>query len=72
MPYFRSTAIERAEYDAETATLWLWFVDSGGPYAYRAVPGEVFEALCEAASQGRFYNEHVRDRYEVSPPVSTG
>ena len=71
MPYFRSTAIERAEYDTETATLLLWFVESGGPCAYRAVPEDVFEALCDAASQGRYYNERIRDRYEVRPPPAS-
>jgi hypothetical protein len=70
VPYFRSAAIERAEYDAENATLWLWFVESGGPYAYRAVPEDVFDALRDASSQGRYYNEHIRDRYEVIPPTS--
>lgn len=70
MPYFRSTAVERAEYDAETSTLRLWFVESGGPYAYRAVPEDIFAALCDATSQGRYYNEHIRDRYEVIPPAS--
>lgn len=72
MPYFRSRAILRAEYDADTPTLWLWFVESGGPYAYHAVPEDVFDALCQAASQGRYYNEHIRDTYEVSPPASAG
>ena len=48
----------------------LWFVESVGPYAYRAVPEAVFDAVCDAAAQGRYYNEHIRDKYEVSPPAA--
>lgn len=69
MPYFKSTAIERAEYEAESQTLLLWFNGSGGPYAHRHVPEDVFEALCQAPSQGTFYNKHIRDKYDVSPPA---
>ena len=68
MPRFNSTAILRAEYDAETATLTLWFRESGGPYNYRDVPEDIFHGLGATESQGRYYNAHIRDRYEVVPP----
>jgi hypothetical protein len=68
MPRFNSTAIMRAEYDAETLTLRLWFTESGGPYDYRDVPEDIFHGLCDADSQGRYYNQHIRDKYEVVPP----
>lgn len=68
MPSFNSTAILRAEYDEDSATLRLWFRESGGPYDYRDVPAEVFDALCAADSQGRYFAAHIRDRYEVVPP----
>lgn len=68
MPYFSSTAIERAEYDPDSRVLSLWFRDSGGPYDHRDVDEEIFEDLCAAPSQGRYYNERIRDRYEVIPP----
>ena len=68
MVWFTSTAILRAEYDAEARVLTLWFKESGGPYDLHDVPEEVFAELCEAPSQGRYYNKHIRDRYEVSPP----
>jgi hypothetical protein len=68
MVWFSSTAIERAEYDPEAEVLQLWFRESGGPYDYLDVPEEVFIDLCAAPSQGRYYNEQIRDRYEVVPP----
>lgn len=63
MPEFDSTAIRRAEYDAKTATLSLWFVESGGPYDYYMVPRRVFDGLCTAASKGSYFNANIRDRY---------
>lgn len=63
MPYFNSTAINRAEYDELNQTLHLWFVDSGGPYSYYGVPKWVFDGLCNAASKGGYYNQHIRDKY---------
>lgn len=68
MVYFDSTAIERAEYDADARVLSLWFRESGGPYDYLEVDELIFEDLGAAPSQGRYYNEHIRDRYEVIPP----
>ena len=63
MPYFRSTAIKRAEYDEDTRTLTLYFVETGGPYHYRNVPENIFDGLCKARSKGRYFNDHIRDKY---------
>lgn len=63
MPSFESTAITRAEYDADRAVLSLWFTGSGGPYDYFLVPARVFEGLCKAPSKGGYYNLHIRDHY---------
>lgn len=64
MPFFESTAIERAEYDADSRTLRVWFTHGGEPYDYREVPPEVYAGLCSAASKGAYFNDHIRDRYE--------
>ncbi|WP_240231443.1 KTSC domain-containing protein [Devosia lacusdianchii] len=69
MVYFDSKAIRRAEYDADARVLYLWFRESSGPYGYRDVPEDVFDSLCAAESQGRFYREQILDRYEYSPPA---
>ncbi|WAS95690.1 KTSC domain-containing protein [Nannocystis punicea] len=68
MPSFTSTAIRRAEYDDRTETLRIWFVETGGPYVYHDVPRRLFERLCDAASKGRYFNDHIRDRFDVSVP----
>lgn len=63
MPSFESTAIQRAEYDASTAVLTLWFTGSGGPYDFYLVPRRIFDDLCRASSKGSYYNQHIRDHY---------
>ncbi|MFN3400443.1 MAG: KTSC domain-containing protein [Ferrovibrio sp.] len=45
MTWFDSTTILRAEYERKTATLQLWFRESGGPYDYRDVPPDIFEGF---------------------------
>ncbi len=68
MVWFDSEAVARAEYDEDEATLLVWFHGNEHPYAYYDVPEEVFHALCEADSKGRFMQLHVIDRYQYSPP----
>ncbi|MGV3490284.1 MAG: KTSC domain-containing protein [Devosia sp.] len=63
MPVFESTAVTRAEYNATTSVLSLWFAESGGPYDYYLVPARIFEGLCDASSKGKYFNQHIRDRY---------
>lgn len=71
MVHFDSSAIRRAEYDADERLLQLWFKGDGLPYGYRKVPEEIFDALCAADSQGRFFAAHIRDQYEVVLPPAT-
>ncbi len=68
MVRFDSSAIWRAEYVLEERLLQLWFTGDAQPYGYRDVPEDVFDDLCAADSQGRFFATHIRDRYEVIPP----
>lgn len=63
MPYVSSSAISRIEHDAATSVLSIWFHDRGGPYQYYGVPGSVDDAFLAAGSKGRFFNDHIRDRY---------
>lgn len=69
MVRFDSSAIWRAEYDPEERLLQLWFTGDALPYGYRDVPEDVFDGLCAAESQGRFFTAPIRDRYEVLPPA---
>ena len=63
MPILRSSAISRAEYIRQTATLQIWFTESGGPYDYHGVPESVYLGLISARSAGTYFNDYIRDRY---------
>ena len=68
MVRFDSEAVERAEHDADARTLFVWFRGNERPYAYHDVPEDVFHALCDAESQGRFMQQQVIGHYPYSPP----
>jgi hypothetical protein len=59
-----STSIRKTKYDPGTRVLSVWFVASGKRYDYEAVPPETYAAFREASSKGRFFNEHIRDRFQ--------
>lgn len=61
-----STAISRIEFDPETGTLDIWFRESGRRYRYYDVPARAYEAFRRATSKGRFFNSHIRDRYDFA------
>jgi hypothetical protein len=64
MPVFTdSSAVWRAEYDDNTATLCIWFARRGRRYDYYNVPRPIFDGLCAAASKGEYFNEHIRHVY---------
>ena len=52
----------QADYDAGERYLRIWFTGDTQPYGYRDVPEEVFDLLCEAESQGRYFAARIRDR----------
>ena len=62
MPQLNSPAIERADYDAGSATMQIVF-RSGQAYHYAGVPLFVFRDLVLHASPGWFFQTHIRDRY---------
>lgn len=57
-----SSAIASVGYRPETAELELEFT-TGEVYRYFAVPPSVHRGLIDADSAGRFFREHIRDRY---------
>lgn len=63
MPYLRSTAISRVEYNEANSTMSIWFVESGGPYDYYGVPERVYLGIFKAASAGTYFNLYIRDKY---------
>jgi hypothetical protein len=49
----------------ENGTLHVQFRD-GRTYAYEAVPPETAKSLTEASSPGKFFEAHIRGRYDNS------
>lgn len=62
MVHVESEAIEQISYDAGSSTLFVRFVD-GDWYAYFDVAPDTYEAFVSAESHGRFFHDHIRDRY---------
>ena len=58
-----SEAIAEIRYEARQSTLFVRFVD-GEWYSYYAVPADVHRAFVAADSHGRFFQSHIRGRYE--------
>ena len=65
---FESSAIERARYDPEMATLDLWY-KGGDRYSYFEVPPEIYAGLREAPSAGEYVNREIKPhfRFELEP-----
>jgi KTSC domain-containing protein len=61
MPYFNSSAIKRAEYDAGRLTIWF---PAGHSYDYCGVPESIWQGLLNASSKGTYFNNHIADRYQ--------
>jgi hypothetical protein len=57
-----SSAIAAVGYDRAMAHMKIQFVQ-GHIYDFCRVPEKVFSDLLNAASKGRYYNDHIRDRY---------
>lgn len=62
MPHVESEAIRIIEYDEISRGLVVTFV-SGGTYSYDRVPRQVYQQFIAAESHGRYFYEHIRDRY---------
>ena len=59
-----STAIRHIHYKPADEELSIWFGPEGRRYKYFGVPEHIYEALRDAASRGRFFNQSIRGRYE--------
>jgi hypothetical protein len=64
MPEVDSTAISRIGYEPRRGTLSVWFRETGACYRYFGVPPAVHRAFAAAGSKGRYFNLHIRDRYD--------
>jgi KTSC domain len=57
-----SSVIHSFEYDPRRRELLIVF-QSGRRYVYQGVPPETFEGLKASASQGDFFNTHIREQF---------
>jgi hypothetical protein len=62
MVQVESEAIDEINYDLARSILFVRFTH-GGWYRYFAVPQSIYDAFVAAPSHGRFFHDHVRDRY---------
>lgn len=58
-----SSTIAAIGYDRATAVLEIEFT-SGDAYEYFLVPHSVFEGFLRAASKGRYFGDHLREKYQ--------
>ena len=58
-----SSAISAIGYDSATQKMQICFKDSG-TYTFCRVPQYIFEDFLSASSKGKYYAQHIRDRYQ--------
>lgn len=58
----QSTSLNAAIWQDQDASLELEF-RSGAIYRYLGVPDQVYQELLSAESSGRYFNQHIRNRF---------
>lgn len=58
-----SSAIRSIGYDPGTMRMRIQFTE-GHTYDFCGVPAQVFQGFFAVSSKGRYYNDHIRDRYQ--------
>jgi hypothetical protein len=58
-----SSAIQAIGYDITTRRMKITFTE-GQTYDFCSVPENVFNDLLHSNSKGRYYSDHIRDRYQ--------
>jgi hypothetical protein len=69
----QSTSLNAATYQDQSAFLDLEF-QSGAIYRYLGVPVQVYQELLQAESKGRYFNQHIRNRFpytKIDPTPSS-
>ena len=62
---FESSMIQKCLYNFTTQTLKVKF-KSGQLYEYLNVEPTVYDSMCTAESTGKFFIEHIKNKYEFS------
>jgi len=58
-----SSVIKHFSYDAATETLKILFV-TDMIYLYQDVPERIYKMLKASGSKGRYFNRHIKDKFE--------
>ena len=58
----KSTSLNAATYQDQSAFLELEF-RNGAIYRYVGVPTQTYQELLRAESKGRYFNQHIRNRF---------
>lgn len=66
-----STVIRKAHYRPDEMVLDILFT-TGRRYRYHRVPPDEAERFAAAFSKGRYFNAHIRDRYDFTEVASGG
>lgn len=61
-----SAGIRKIHYKPEIEELSIWFGPQFRRYKYFDVPEPIYEALRDAESRGRFFNEVIKGRFECA------
>jgi hypothetical protein len=67
----QSTSLHAATYQDHSAFLELEF-PGGAIYRYLGVPERVYQELLSAESKGRYFNQHIRNRFAYAKIDPTG
>jgi len=59
-----SSAINKIGYESSTNTLYIDFNDSDPHYPFCNVPEEIFNEFVSARSVGKYYNIHIKGKYD--------
>lgn len=65
-----SQAVYQAQYNDKTGVLVITFQygppkNYDGTYRYKDVPPEVFQGFLNAESKGKYFNDNIRNNFEV-------
>ena len=59
-----SSAVRQVDYEPDTRTMTVYFSTARTGYEFEGVPDSVAEEFVLAESHGRYYNQHIRGKYQ--------
>lgn len=59
----RSSMLKSVSYDETESSLIVEF-HNGGEYKYKAVPKEIFDAMLNSDSEGKYFLANIKNKFE--------